>query len=56
MMAKIDRFSLKGGAWPDLNFERGVAGKGGGNLFQGDGGKGVGVAIFTKKIMTKKSL
>ena len=32
----------KGGAWQDLNIERGVAGKEGGNFFQR-------VAIFTKK-------
>ena len=34
----------KGGAWQDLNFERGVAGKQGSNFFQ------EGVAIFTKKL------
>ena len=33
-----------GGAWQDLNFKRGVAGKEGGDFFQG------GVAIFTQKI------
>ena len=45
----------KRGAWQDLNFEKGVAGKGGGNFFRR------GVAIFEKEItenikylMTKK--
>ena len=28
----------EGGAWQDLIFERGVAGKDGGNVFQGGGG------------------
>ena len=31
----LPNFFKKGGAWQDLNFERGVAGKEGGSFFQG---------------------
>ena len=39
----------KGGAWQDLNFDRGVAGKEGGNFFQGGGGGG-GLQFYKKII------
>ena len=39
----------KGGAWQDLNFEREVAEKEGGNFFPWEGGEGVGLQIYKKK-------
>ena len=48
----LPNFSKKGGAWQDLNFEKGVAGKEGGNFFRG--GEGGGIANLQKKKNKKR--